>query len=35
MGIRLENNFLVTEKEAEDLTAGIPVEAEDIEALMR
>jgi Xaa-Pro aminopeptidase len=35
MGIRLENNFLVTEKEAVDLTEGIPVEAEEIEALMR
>ena len=34
MGIRLENNYLITEGEPVDLTAGIPVEAEEIEALM-
>lgn len=34
MGIRLENNYLITEKEPVDLTAGIPVEAEEIELLM-
>ena len=34
MGIRLENNFLVTEREAVDLTEGIPVEQEEIENLM-
>jgi Xaa-Pro aminopeptidase len=34
MGIRLENNYLITEGEPIDLTAGIPVEAEEIEALM-
>lgn len=35
MGIRLENNFLVTEKEAIDLSAGVPLEINEIEALMR
>ena len=35
MGIRLENNYLITEGEPVDLTAGIPVEAEEIEALMK
>lgn len=35
MGIRLENNYLITEGEPVDLTAGIPVEAEEIEALMQ
>jgi Xaa-Pro aminopeptidase len=35
IGIRLENNFLVTEKEAVDLTAEVPVEAEEIEKLMK
>lgn len=35
MGIRLENNYLVTEGEPVDLTAGIPVEAEEIELLMK
>jgi Xaa-Pro aminopeptidase len=34
MGIRLENNYLVTDGEPVDLTAEIPVEAEEIEALM-
>ncbi|MCS6991982.1 MAG: aminopeptidase P N-terminal domain-containing protein [Chitinophagales bacterium] len=33
-GIRLENNILVTEDEPVDLMAGIPIEAEEIEALM-
>ena len=33
-GIRLENNVLVTESGPLDLTAGIPVEADEIEALM-
>jgi Xaa-Pro aminopeptidase len=35
MGIRLENNYLITENEPVDLTAGIPVEAEEIEGLMK
>jgi Xaa-Pro aminopeptidase len=30
MGIRLENNFLVTEGEAVDLTADVVVEADDL-----
>jgi len=34
-GVRLENNVLVTEDGPVDLTASIPVEAEEIEALMR
>jgi len=34
IGIRLENNYLVTEGEALDLTAEVPVEAEEIEDLM-
>jgi Xaa-Pro aminopeptidase len=34
MGIRLENNYLITEGEPVDLTGKIPVEAEEIEALM-
>lgn len=34
MGIRLENNYLITEEAPIDLTAGIPVEAEEIEELM-
>jgi Xaa-Pro aminopeptidase len=33
-GIRLENNYLVTEGGPEDLTAGIPIDAEEIEGLM-
>jgi Xaa-Pro aminopeptidase len=35
MGIRLENNYLITEGAPVDLTAEIPVEAEEIEGLMR
>jgi Xaa-Pro aminopeptidase len=34
MGIRLENNYVITEGEPVDLTAGIPMEAEEIERLM-
>ena len=34
MGIRIENNYLITESEPLDLTAEIPVEAEEIEHLM-
>lgn len=34
IGIRIENNYLVTEGEPVDLTAGIPVEAEEIERLI-
>ncbi len=35
LGIRLENDFLVTQGEAVDLASEIPVEAEEIEAGMR
>jgi Xaa-Pro aminopeptidase len=35
MGIRLENNILITDAEPVDLTANIPIEAGDIEKLMR
>ncbi|MEM1000332.1 MAG: aminopeptidase P N-terminal domain-containing protein [Bacteroidota bacterium] len=34
LGIRLENDVLITETGIENLTAGIPIEVEDIEALM-
>jgi Xaa-Pro aminopeptidase len=34
LGIRIENNILITEKEPVDLMANIPIEANDIEALM-
>jgi Xaa-Pro aminopeptidase len=34
LGIRLENNVLITENESIDLMANIPIEAEEIEALM-
>jgi len=34
LGIRLENDILVTENGPKDLMANIPLEAEDIEALM-
>jgi Xaa-Pro aminopeptidase len=34
LGIRLENNYLVTESEPIDLMAGIPVEADEIEKIM-
>ena len=34
LGIRLENNILITEKGPVDLMANIPIEAEDIEDLM-
>jgi len=35
LGIRLENDILVTENGPKDLMANIPLEADDIEALMR
>jgi len=35
LGIRLENNYLITESEPLDLTEGIPVDAEEIELLMK
>ncbi len=35
LGIRLENNYLVTEAEPIDLMAAIPVEPDDIENLMK
>lgn len=34
LGIRLENNYLVTESEPLDLMAGIPVDADEIEKIM-
>ena len=34
IGIRLENNYLIGEKSNTDLMATIPIEADDIEALM-
>jgi Xaa-Pro aminopeptidase len=34
MGIRLENDYLIGEKENIDLMASIPIEADEIEALM-
>jgi len=34
LGIRLENNYLIGEDANENLMAGIPIEADDIEALM-
>ncbi|MFN8858661.1 MAG: M24 family metallopeptidase, partial [Planctomycetaceae bacterium] len=33
-GVRLENDILVTEGDPIDLMADIPIEAEEIEALM-
>ena len=33
-GVRLENDILVTENEPVDLMADIPIEADEIEALM-
>jgi Xaa-Pro aminopeptidase len=35
LGIRLENNYLITDGEPVDLTAGIPLEVEEIETLMK
>jgi Xaa-Pro aminopeptidase len=35
LGVRLENDVLVTESGPVDLMAHIPIEAEEIEALMR
>jgi Xaa-Pro aminopeptidase len=35
LGIRLENNYLVTEAGPIDLMASIPVEADEIENLMK
>lgn len=34
LGIRIENNILITENGPKDLMANIPIEAEEIEALM-
>ena len=34
MGVRLENDYLIGEKENIDLMANIPIEADEIEALM-
>lgn len=34
LGIRLENNILVTDSNPKDLMAGIPIEADEIESLM-
>ncbi len=35
LGIRIENNILVTDSNPRDLMANIPIEAEEIEALMQ
>ena len=35
LGIRLENNILVTDDKPIDLTANIPIEVEEIEAMMQ
>lgn len=35
IGIRIENDILITENGPEDLTAGVPVEADEIENLMK
>lgn len=34
LGIRLENNYVVTDGEPIDIMAGIPIEADEIEAIM-
>ena len=34
IGIRLENDILVTENEPEDLMKNIPIEIDEIESLM-
>ena len=35
MGIRIENNFWITKNGNKDLMKNIPIEVEEIEALMR
>ena len=35
LGIRIENNILITTKEPIDLMSAIPIEVEDIEEAMR
>ncbi len=35
IGVRIENDVMVTDNEPEDLMSDIPIEAEDIEAMMR
>jgi Xaa-Pro aminopeptidase len=35
LGVRIENDFLITDDGAENLSADLPVTADDIEALMR
>jgi Xaa-Pro aminopeptidase len=35
MGIRIENNFVVTKTGNKDLMKRIPIEADEIEALMK
>ena len=35
MGVRIENDILITADGPEDLTAGVPVDAEEIESLMQ
>jgi Xaa-Pro aminopeptidase len=35
LGVRLENDFLIGEKKNIDLMSKIPIEADEIEALMR
>jgi len=34
IGVRIENNILITENDPVDLTVGIPRDAEEIEDLM-
>jgi len=35
MGVRIENNFWITKNGNKDLMANIPIEADDIERLMK
>ena len=35
LGVRIENDFLITDDGAENLSADLPMKAEDIETLMR
>jgi Xaa-Pro aminopeptidase len=35
LGIRIENDFVITAKGPRDLMAGIPIEAEEIEEIMQ
>ena len=35
LGVRIENDFLITDDGAENLSADLPTGADDIEAMMR